>query len=112
MFILWPIALMNCPVELNLGELMCTPFLNLCSTIVMPFHPTDLLWHIWLLYYYLSLALRENILKANGSEIHSWWFMHHYISMVRHTPPYFSHLETKSSRRQCPAPTLLGPAHR
>jgi hypothetical protein len=42
----------------------------------------DLLWHIWLLYYYLSIALRENILKANGSEIHGWWFMHHYISMV------------------------------
>jgi hypothetical protein len=35
-----------------------------------------------LLYYYLSIALRENILKANGSEIHGWWFMHHYISMV------------------------------
>jgi len=60
MFILWPLALMYCPVELNL----------------------DLLWHMWLLYYYLSLALRENILKANGSEIHFWWFLHHYISMA------------------------------
>jgi hypothetical protein len=46
----------------------------------------DLLWHIWLLYYYLSIALRENIMKANGSEIHGWWFMHHYISMVRASP--------------------------
>lgn len=59
-FIIWPLLLMYCPAELNL----------------------DLLWHIWLLYYYLSIALRENILKANGSEIHGWWFMHHYISMA------------------------------
>jgi hypothetical protein len=53
------------------------------------FHLTDLLWHIWLLYYYLSIALRENILKANGSEIHGWWFMHHYISMVPLTSRMF-----------------------
>jgi hypothetical protein len=36
--------------------------------------------HIWLLYYYVSLALRENILLVNGSRIRSWWIVHHYIS--------------------------------
>ena len=34
----------------------------------------------WLLYYYASLALRENILKVNGSNIATWWISHHYIS--------------------------------
>lgn len=36
--------------------------------------------HIWLLYYYVTLALRENILRVNGSRIMSWWIVHHYIS--------------------------------
>jgi hypothetical protein len=36
---------------------------------------------LWLLYYYLTLSLRENILLANGSDILHWWIYHHYISM-------------------------------
>ncbi|KYQ88186.1 transmembrane protein [Tieghemostelium lacteum] len=39
-------------------------------------------WQIWLLYYYVTLALRENILLVNGSKIRNWWIMHHYISIV------------------------------
>jgi TMPIT-like protein len=35
---------------------------------------------VWLLYYYVSLALRENILKVNGSQIRRWWIRHHYVS--------------------------------
>jgi hypothetical protein len=69
-------------------------------------HSTDLLWHIWLLYYYLSIALRENIMKANGSDIHGWWFMHHYISMVGIARALNS--PTRSlvmPLRRCPAPT-------
>lgn len=31
--------------------------------------------------YYLSLALRENILRANGSNIRSWWIIHHYLTI-------------------------------
>mmetsp|Transcript_55572 Transcript_55572/g.92399 ORF Transcript_55572/g.92399 Transcript_55572/m.92399 type:complete len:353 (-) Transcript_55572:93-1151(-) len=34
------------------------------------------------LYYYASLAIRENILSLNGSSIESWWIYHHYWSMV------------------------------
>lgn len=30
------------------------------------------LTHVWLLYYYVSLALRENILAVNGSDIRPW----------------------------------------
>jgi hypothetical protein len=74
---------MNCPAELNLGErLLRIPPSRIKVVTGLALYLADLLWHIWLLYYYLSIALRENILKANGSEIHGWWFMHHYISMV------------------------------
>lgn len=37
---------------------------------------------LWLLYYYLTLSLRENILLANGSDILHWWIYHHYVSML------------------------------
>jgi hypothetical protein len=40
------------------------------------------IWQIWLLYYYVTLALRENILKVNGSSIKPWWILHHYLSIV------------------------------
>jgi len=39
-------------------------------------------WQIWLLYYYTTLALRENILRVNGSSIKGWWIMHHYLSIT------------------------------
>ncbi|CAN6480626.1 unnamed protein product [Victoria cruziana] len=35
----------------------------------------------WLLFLYTSLALRENILRANGSDIRPWWVYHHYCAM-------------------------------
>lgn len=43
-------------------------------------HWITVMGHVWLLYYYVSLALRENILRVNGSRIMSWWIVHHYIS--------------------------------
>lgn len=39
-------------------------------------------WQIWLLWYYTTLALRENILKVNGSAIKAWWITHHYLSIT------------------------------
>lgn len=36
----------------------------------------------WLCYIYISLALRENVLYVNGSNIRGWWIVHHYISIV------------------------------
>jgi hypothetical protein len=45
------------------------------SVLVWKLHQT------WLLYYYLSLAIRENILQVNGSNIHNWWIYHHYVSI-------------------------------
>ena len=43
-------------------------------------HWVYVITHIWLLYYYSSLALRENILRVNGSAIKPWWIYHHYVS--------------------------------
>ncbi|QDZ20780.1 transmembrane TMPIT-like protein [Chloropicon primus] len=36
----------------------------------------------WLVYFYVSLALRENILVMNGSDIRAWWIHHHYIMVL------------------------------
>jgi len=41
----------------------------------------EILFQVWLLYYYTTLALRENILKVNGSNIKHWWIIHHYLSI-------------------------------
>jgi hypothetical protein len=38
------------------------------------------LYFAWLSYFYLALALRENVLKLNGSAIKGWWIRHHYWS--------------------------------
>lgn len=33
--------------------------------------------------YYVTLAVRENILRANGSNIRAWWIIHHYFTMMQ-----------------------------
>ena len=40
------------------------------------------LYVAWMLYFYTSVALRENVLVMNGSNIRPWWIQHHYISIV------------------------------
>ncbi|WCJ26678.1 TMPIT-like protein [Euphorbia peplus] len=40
------------------------------------------LYQAWLLFLYTGLALRENILRANGSDIRPWWIYHHYCAMI------------------------------
>ncbi|CAI5496773.1 unnamed protein product [Closterium sp. Naga37s-1] len=39
-------------------------------------------YQAWLLLFYTSLALRENILRINGSDIRPWWIYHHYYAML------------------------------
>ena len=39
-------------------------------------------FQLWLTYYYITLALREHILKVNGSNINAWWIAHHYIAIL------------------------------
>eukprot|EP00727_Mastigamoeba_balamuthi_P010624 m51a1_g6184 putative protein tyrosine kinase (1121) ;mRNA; f:40599-46272 len=40
------------------------------------------LLQVWSLFYFSSLALRENLLRVNGSTIRTWWVTHHYLSSV------------------------------
>ncbi|CAH8272836.1 unnamed protein product [Arabidopsis lyrata] len=40
------------------------------------------LYEAWLLFLYAGLAMRENILRANGSDIRPWWLYHHYCAMA------------------------------
>ncbi|XP_048497221.1 uncharacterized protein LOC104906952 [Beta vulgaris subsp. vulgaris] len=47
----------------------------------MPAFPVQL-YQAWLLFLYAGLALRENILIVNGSDIRPWWIYHHYCAMV------------------------------
>uniref|UniRef100_A0A7C9DV25 TMPIT-like protein n=1 Tax=Opuntia streptacantha TaxID=393608 RepID=A0A7C9DV25_OPUST len=47
----------------------------------MPAFPVQL-YQAWLLFLYTGLALRENILRVNGSNIRPWWIYHHYCAMV------------------------------
>eukprot|EP01025_Chloroclados_australasicus_P020156 TRINITY_DN2118_c0_g1_i2.p1 TRINITY_DN2118_c0_g1~~TRINITY_DN2118_c0_g1_i2.p1 ORF type:complete len:396 (-),score=37.94 TRINITY_DN2118_c0_g1_i2:168-1355(-) len=35
---------------------------------------------VFLTYFYIAMALRENVLLVNGSNIRAWWIHHHYWS--------------------------------
>merc|ERR550534_1270803 len=37
---------------------------------------------LFTIYYYFSLAIRENVLKLNGSRIKRWWIVHHYLTIA------------------------------
>ena len=43
-------------------------------------HWMNILHQLWLVYFYTSLALRENILLVNGANVKSWWIYHHYVA--------------------------------
>ncbi|KAK5777827.1 hypothetical protein PVK06_045794 [Gossypium arboreum] len=47
----------------------------------LPAFPVQL-YQAWLLFLYTGLALRENILRSNGSDICPWWIYHHYCAMA------------------------------
>ncbi|KAK4803843.1 hypothetical protein SAY86_003660 [Trapa natans] len=47
----------------------------------LPAFPVQL-YEGWLLFLYTGLALRENILRVNGSDIRPWWIYHHYCAML------------------------------
>ncbi|KAL1069552.1 hypothetical protein V6Z11_D12G274300 [Gossypium hirsutum] len=58
----------------------------------------------WLLFLYTGLALRENILRSNGSDIRPWWIYHHYwVAML---------LQNRYQRRRLYTRIALGKAKR
>lgn len=42
-----------------------------------------MIFQLFLSWYYVTLAIRENILRINGSNIRPWWIVHHYITMMQ-----------------------------
>ncbi|EPS68106.1 hypothetical protein M569_06669, partial [Genlisea aurea] len=65
---------------------LCLPTMLLLSRSwiwngCLPALPVQL-YQAWLLYLYTCLALRENILRVNGSDIRPWWIKHHYGAMA------------------------------
>lgn len=61
--------------------LMCMPFAFVLLFFVQS-RAIDTIFQISLLYFYLTLTLRECILIANGSNIKTWWIAHHYLSIL------------------------------
>ena len=58
-------------------------FMSLIQLVIWPdVRALEIIFQIWLLYYYVSISLRENILRVNGSNIRPWWIIHHYLSTV------------------------------
>ncbi|KAL3148472.1 hypothetical protein ABBQ38_013917 [Trebouxia sp. C0009 RCD-2024] len=51
-------------------------------TLTPPFMVGVQVFLCWMLYLYTALALRENVLKVNGSSIRPWWIHHHYWSIA------------------------------
>ncbi|XP_039526488.1 ion channel TACAN-like [Pimephales promelas] len=41
----------------------------------------DALFYFLLVWYFCTLAIRDNILISNGSRIKGWWVFHHYITI-------------------------------
>ena len=67
---------MSCPLcGLPVAQLFLSP-----NRVLFQLH------QLWLLYYYFTLSLRENILYANGSSMKSWWLYHHYLSIALTLP--------------------------
>lgn len=45
-------------------------------------HWINVFFQLWVLYYYISMAVRENTLAENGSNIKNWWIYHHYLAAM------------------------------
>lgn len=54
----------------------------LSDGLVLHLYSGQQIYLVWLSYVYLALALRENVLIVNGSNIRSWWILHHYLSIL------------------------------
>jgi hypothetical protein len=80
-FLLWPLvqlALHMCAAEDGLLW-SASSTRGACFGWSLSAHSSELLLQahqLWLLYYYTTLSLRENILLANGSDILHWWIYH------------------------------------
>ncbi|XP_065663370.1 ion channel TACAN isoform X2 [Hydra vulgaris] len=56
--------------------------LGLLNIFFLPSKFFDSLFNAILVWYYSSLTLQEQILRANGSRIKGWYVTHHYLSIL------------------------------
>jgi len=56
--------------------------LSILLLFISQYRVLDTLYQVYMLYFYVTLALRECILIVNGSNIRQWWILHHYLSIV------------------------------
>jgi len=63
-------------------KVRCSPAFVIACVVCLIFPNTRWLHmslQLLLVFYYVTLALRENILQKNGSHIKQWWIVHHYV---------------------------------
>jgi hypothetical protein len=78
-YTLWPLFLLYLNAQRSRKVLDGEPFVGI--TLVTVFPVLVQFYWCWMLYFYAALALRENVLRANGSAIRKWWINHHYYSI-------------------------------
>jgi len=78
-YVAWPCILLYLNKERKLKIDQGIPHTGISLVTIFPVL-VQFYW-VWMLYFYAALALRENVLVANGSSIKKWWINHHYYSM-------------------------------
>lgn len=67
-------------------KLKLAPGLVLLAVVCLLFYENrwlHMMLQLCLSWYYVTLAVRENILRVNGSNIKSWWIIHHYFTLMQ-----------------------------
>ena len=79
-FIAWPLALLAARRVVAEWRVGWSP--EVVNAVSAAYSCVAILYGGWLLYFYTALAIRESVLRANGSNIRGWWIAHHYISIA------------------------------
>eukprot|EP00111_Clytia_hemisphaerica_P019766 TCONS_00058318-protein len=69
--------------KFKLKMMIIAMMIGIINLIIMPqARFFDAIFHGILVWYYSSLTLQEQILRANGSRIKGWYVTHHYLSIL------------------------------
>lgn len=72
--------------EYEMLKLKLAPGLVVLAVVSLVFSENrwvHMVLQLCLVWYYVTLAVRENILRVIGSNIKSWWIVHHYFTMAQ-----------------------------
>ncbi|KAJ3448923.1 transmembrane protein induced by tumor necrosis factor alpha [Anaeramoeba flamelloides] len=62
------------------GVFSCLMFLGYKFKTILILRLISVPYHLVPFYYYLSLTMKETVLKSNGSNITQWWTAHHFLA--------------------------------